>query len=281
MNVKSEWHPDLQDPSGCRSEKPRTVGRTMVIDKGLGIHAFEDLLQTAGEHIDMIKIGFGTPVLYPYPVLKTKVELARSRGISIFPGGTFLEVAVAQRRVGDFFRTVQSIGFSGVEVSDGTIELGRDERSDLIRTAREAELLVYTEYGKKVFGSAIETKQLSYTVSMDLDCGAELVTIEGRESGVGVGIYDASGNCRDDQLEAVLAAVPHRGCLLWEAPLKEQQVHLIRRIGAGVNLGNIAPTDILALEALRRGLRSDTFVFADRARTADQEQQETAWCYEI
>lgn len=281
MSVNSEWHPNLQDPSGCRSDKPRTAGRTMVIDKGLGILAFEDLLQTAGDYIDMIKIGFGTPVLYPYPVLKTKVELARSYGIAVFPGGTFLEVAVAQRRVGDFFRTVRSIGFTGVEVSDGTIELGRDERSDLIRTARDAELLVYTEYGKKVFGSTIETEQLAYTVSMDMDCGAELVTIEGRESGVGVGIYDASGACRDDQLEAVLAAVPQRGCLLWEAPQKEQQVHLIRRIGAGVNLGNIAPADVLSLEALRRGLRSDTFVFADRVKTAEPEARETAWSYEI
>jgi len=266
MEVTShlQWHPVLADPTGRRQAKPRSTGKTMVIDKGLGLNAFEDLLHTSGEHIDLIKIGFGTSPLYPQPLLKRKIEMARSFGITVYPGGTFLEVAIAQMAVGAFFDMVTNLGFTGVEVSDGTIEVKRSLRSELIRRGLEEGLDVLTEYGKKGWGSTIELEELIETVTLDAELGAQLVTIEARESGVGVGIFDEHGNCRDAELEQVLRSVPDPRLLLWEAPLKHQQVHLLRLLGPGVHLGNIGSQDIISLEALRRGLRSDTLAFGCR-----------------
>lgn len=255
------WHPFLQDPTGRRAGKPRTSGKTMVIDKGLGLRTFEDLLESAANYIDILKIGFGTSSLYPLPLLKEKIELAKRHHICIIPGGTFLEVAVAKQVTGEFFRLIAELGFSGVEISDGTIRMDRMLRDELIAAACSSGLRVFTEYGKKCFGSRISCDELVCTVLRDLEQGAELVTVEGRESGAGVGIYDEKGACRDEEIEAVMERIPNPEVLLWEAPQKSQQVHLIKLLGAEVNLGNIAPQDIYAVEALRRGLRSDTFVF--------------------
>jgi phosphosulfolactate synthase len=238
----------------------------MVIDKGLGWNAFEDLLETSATHVDMIKIGFGTSPLYPDHVLRQKIEAAKARQISVYPGGTFLEVAVANDLVDEYFQTIRSLGFTGVEISDGTIELDRSTRSRLILKGLDAGLTVYTEYGKKCWGSTIEMKSLIQTVAMDIRLGAELVTIEGRESGMGVGIFDQNGACKDEQIREVLAHIPNRHLLLWEAPQKSQQVHLIRMLGPEINLGNVDSHDILSLEALRRGLRSDTFIFPNQAK---------------
>src|SRR5687768_10897995 len=121
MKVTShvEWNPVLSDPTGRRQIKPRTLGKTMVIDKGLGLHAFEDLLETSGAHIDMLKIGFGTSPLYPLPVLQQKIKMAKAHDICIYPGGTFLEVAISQHALPSFFEMIQYFGFTGLEVSDG------------------------------------------------------------------------------------------------------------------------------------------------------------------
>jgi phosphosulfolactate synthase len=253
------WHPVLSDPTARRRSKPRTSGKTMVIDKGLGLHAYADLLETAAPYIDIVKFGFGTAPLYPPELLKRKIELAKERGITVMPGGTFLEVAVANGLTDEFFKMVGSLGFTGIEVSDGTIEMNQKLRTELILRGVTNGLEVYTEYGKKCWGSRVEVQELIDTVHSDIQSGAELVTIEGRESGAGVGIFDENGACRDDEVNAVLDQIPSPDLLLWEAPQKSQQVHLIMMLGSDVNLGNIAPQDIFALEALRRGLRSDTF----------------------
>jgi phosphosulfolactate synthase len=261
MDVTSqlEWHPALKDPTAGRSAKPRTSGLTMVIDKGLGLHAFEDLLETSSPYVDLLKIGFGTTPLYPTDLLKRKIELARRHGIAIMPGGTFLEVAVSQDAVGAYFDMIEAIGFDAIEVSDGTIELGREERSELIRRGRDCGLAVYTEYGKKLWGPGIDTEQLLETFMEDIRQGASLVTIEARESGTDVGIFDANGKCRDEELHEIVGIIPDPKRILWEAPQKQQQVHLLNALGPAVNLGNIAPQDLFSLETLRRGLRSDTF----------------------
>jgi phosphosulfolactate synthase len=266
---KNQWHPTLLDPTGQREVKPRMSGKTMIMDKGMGWNAFEDMLETAASHVDMIKIGFGTSPLYPHHVIKQKIEAAKARQISVYPGGTFLEVAIANDLVDDYFQTVCSLGFTGIEVSDGTIDLDRSMRSRLILKGLDAGLTVYTEYGKKCWGSMIEMKSLIQTVVMDIRLGAELVTIEGRESGVGVGIFDQNGNCKDEQIMEVLSHISNPDLLLWEAPQKSQQVHLIRMLGPEINLGNINAQDILALEALRRGLRSDTFIFPNRPKVEE------------
>ncbi|MFD0695007.1 phosphosulfolactate synthase [Paenibacillus sp. GCM10027628] len=266
MEVTShlKWNPVLADPTGRRQAKPRTLGKTMVIDKGLGLNAFEDLLSTSGDHLDMIKIGFGTSPLYPQQLLKTKIDMAKAAGICIYPGGTFLEVAIAQDAVPSFFDMVIALGFNGLEVSDGTIEVTRRLRNELILRGLNEGLQVITEYGKKGWGSSIELEELIETVTIDAQFGAELITIEARESGMGVGIFDTQGNCKDEELQKVLSAIPGQHLLLWEAPLKNQQVHLMQLLGPDIHLGNISTHDIISLEALRRGLRSDTLSFGTR-----------------
>jgi phosphosulfolactate synthase len=231
----------------------------MIIDKGLGLSAFDDLTAVAGDYIDIIKIAFGTSPLYPAELLMSKIRLAKSRGITVMPGGTLLEAAVIRDVVPAYFRQVLALGFDGIEVSDGTIELPRKQRDELIRTAVELGLKVFTEIGKKSFGSRIDAAVFAETAERDVEAGAELVTAEARESGVGVGLFDERGVCREKDLHALLKAVREPQKILWEAPQKEQQAALIKCIGPDVNLGNIAVQDVLALESMRRGLRSDTF----------------------
>lgn len=261
MEVTSQpfWQQGLVNPTGKRQGKPRASGITMVIDKGLGTRTFADLLETAEAHIDLIKLGFGTAALYPEEVLTQKIRLAAEADVAIMPGGTFLEAAVAEGMEERFLEQIAGLGFTAIEVSDGTIELDRQLRTKLIRDSCRLGLAVYTEYGKKCWGSRIEADALIDTVLADLEAGAELVTVEARESGVGVGIFDASGACRDEEVQAVLEGIPSPHLLLWEAPQKNQQVRLMELLGPDVNLGNIAPQDVISLEALRRGLRSDSF----------------------
>ncbi|MDF2937567.1 MAG: phosphosulfolactate synthase [Paenibacillaceae bacterium] len=261
MEVASQsfWQQELVNPSGKRKCKPRTSGITMVIDKGLGTRAFADLLETAEAHIDLIKLGFGTAALYPGEILNEKIRLAAQANVLMMPGGTFLEAAVAEGIEDRFLEQIAVLGFTAVEVSDGTIQLERALRTRLIQEGCRLGLTVYTEYGKKCWGSRIETEELIETVLSDLEAGAELVTVEARESGVGVGIFDESGKCRDGEVQAVLEGIPSPHLLLWEAPQKNQQVHLMELLGPEVNLGNIAPHEVISLEALRRGLRSDSF----------------------
>ncbi|WP_372629711.1 phosphosulfolactate synthase [Cohnella sp.] len=257
--LQSEWPDLLSDPSGRRASKPRLTGRTMVLDKGLGQSAFEDLLSLSGDYIDIVKIGFGTSPLYPPSILRKKVDLAAERGIAVIPGGTLLEAAVKLDVVPGFFRQVLAMRFTGIEVSDGTIHLDRDLRDELIKEAKCLGLQVFTEYGKKRPGSRIDFADFAATAERDLACGADMVTVEARESGIDVGLFDEKGACREEDLSYIRSALPNQDRILWEAPLKEQQVSLLKAIGARVNLGNIPFQDVLALEAMRRGLRSDTF----------------------
>lgn len=253
-----EWNSELRDPSGRRSAKPRHHGLTMVIDKGLGVTAFQDMLQASGAYIDMIKLGFGTSALYPEEVLQHKIRLCREHKITIMPGGTFLEAAVVRDMIEDFFAFVCQVGFDGIEVSDGTIQMDVKLREELIIRGKACGLKVFTEYGKKFWGSRVEIDDLIRTIHEDLRHGSELITIEGRESGKGVGIYDEQGKCDNDTIAEIVSHLPNPHVLLCEAPLKSQQAELINRLGPDANLGNIPPSDILSLEALRRGLRSDT-----------------------
>ncbi|KRE34951.1 phosphosulfolactate synthase [Paenibacillus sp. Soil522] len=266
------WSPELNDPSGLRkASDPETDnhgaghaegrGQTMVIDKGLGRNAFMDLIEIAADYIDCVKFGFGTAPLYNTELLLYKIKLAKRNNITVMPGGTLLETAVQQDVVPAFFDTICSLGFNGIEVSDGTIELSRSKRTELIQEGRKRGLRVVTEYGKKLSGSLIDATLLAITAEGDWEAGAELVTIEARESGVGVGLFDADGECREEVLESILEFVPDTKRIMWEAPLKHQQVHLLRKFGSDVHLGNISPNDTLSLETLRRGLRSDTFGF--------------------
>lgn len=261
-NVNNSWSSSLIDPSACRLHKPRTKGLTIIIDKGMGLNAFQDILQTAAPFIDYIKLGFGTSALYPHDILLEKVALAEQHHVSIFPGGTFFEVATVKGEVEDYFNTVQKVGFSAVEISDGTIEITGKYRSDSIRMARDKGLTVITEYGKKLKGSQVDIDQLEETFYRDMESGASYLIVEGRESGKNIGIYDHRGIADINCLKLIQQRLGSDvESLIWEAPHKDQQVQLMEFFGPHVNLGNISFHDIYSIESLRRGLRSDTFTF--------------------
>src|SRR5690554_972965 len=165
--ARAGWHPLLQDPSGQRQSKPRTVGRTMVIDKGLGLQAFEDFLAISSPYVDMVKLGFGTSPLYPLSLLQQKIDIAKSYQVIIYPGGTFLEVAVQHDEIDAYFEMIGTLGFTGIEVSDGTIEMSRELRNQLIERGRMMGLTVLSEYGKKLLGSQIEIEPFLSTIHQD------------------------------------------------------------------------------------------------------------------
>lgn len=258
QQVASLWLEQLYDPSGVRLNKPRDSGLTMVMDKGIGIRAFEDMLISAAAHIDIIKLGFGTSLIVPPSIVRQKTELAKKHGVLIMPGGTLLEIAYVKGMVDPYFHMMREMGFTAIEVSDGTISLSRRERSRLITAATELGFMTCTEYGKKLSGSRFDLVELEDTLLFDLDCGAVWMTLEGREAGVGVGIYDNHGACDQQLLAQITQHIVRNDKLMWEAPRKEQQLSILRQTGVNASIGNVSPDDIIALEALRRGLRSDT-----------------------
>jgi len=241
----------------------------MVLDKGLGWNAYTDLIDTAAPYIDFIKLGFGTAPLYPSELLLRKIRYAKQNNIVIMPGGTMLEVAVHMGLASSFFDTACALGFDGIEVSDGTIELDRGKRTSLIREGICRGMRVCSEFGKKDEEAVLDPYELAVTAEKDWEAGSELITIEARESGLGVGMFDSNGDCKEDTFAAIRRLLPTTDRVMWEAPLKAQQAYLIRAIGSGVHLGNIPPADVIALEAMRRGLRNDTFTHEQRLPVAD------------
>lgn len=245
-------------PLPGRKPKPRDEGLTMVIDKGMGLTETRDLLELAADYIDFIKLTFGTSAFYSAALLREKVALVRSYGVDIFPGGTFLEVALIQGKLQRYLVRARELGFTCIEVSDGTVEMSLQDRRDAIALARQEGFGVLSEVGKKDPDERIDCERLLDLMRGDLAAGAQRVIIEGRESGQGVVIYDPAGNVKTAELEALAGGLSNSAHLIWEAPLKNQQHTLIMRFGPNVNLGNVAPGDILSLEALRCGLRGDT-----------------------
>jgi phosphosulfolactate synthase len=252
------WEGVIDLPVRDRLRKPRETGWTMVIDKVLGFNAIDDLMQIAAPSIDVVKLTFGTSAFFRFDVLKEKVRTIVAHGVGCMPGGTLGEVAIWQRTFDRYLDRARELGFTAVEISDGTIEMDARTRADAITRAVKAGFRVLSEVGKKDPSDAQPMAVLADVVNADLDHGAFMVIMEAREAGKGVGIYDASGLPREAEIDAFLAGVRDPARILWEAPLAAQQRYLVLRFGANVNLGNIAPEDILALEALRCGLRGDT-----------------------
>jgi len=259
------WEGAFSIPYPGRSAKPRRTGLTMVIDKGLGEHLLRDLVQTAGDYVDIIKLTFGTSSFYNRDDLRKKNELITGAGIDVMPGGTFLEVSVWQRTLPAYLVRAGQLGFTAIEVSDGTIEMDRPTRRDVIRRAIGQGFKVITEVGKKDPAEALPIEAVHELIREDLGNGAFKVIIEAREAGRGVGIFDREGRTRAEEIDRILAGGADVDDLVWEAPLKNQQQDLILRFGVNANLGNIPPEEVLALEALRQGLRGDTLKRAYRA----------------
>jgi len=252
------WEGVIRMPVAGRSPKPRTSGLTMVIDKNVGLRQLDDLLEIASDYIDVIKLTFGTSAFYDKTLLRKKNRRITERGIEVMPGGTFLEVAVWQGVVDEYLDRAKRLGFSAIEVSDGTIDIGLRTRSDVIKRSIDRGFKVITEVGKKDPHDVLSISLTHRLIRKDVENGAFKVIIEAREAGKGVGIFDQEGRTRVDEMENIIAGVPDPSVLIWEAPLKNQQQDLILRFGPNVNLGNIPPEEILALEALRQGVRGDT-----------------------
>jgi phosphosulfolactate synthase len=240
-----------------RPPKPRRVGITHVLDKGLPVHELAGVLETCGGYIDVWKFGWGTA--YLDPGVASKLAILADHGILGCVGGTLLEVAWTQRRVDEFLAWAAAAGFPCVEVSRGAALMRPDEKYDLIRTAR-ARFTVLSEVGAKSATDRMPCTDWADEVAGDLDAGATWVLTEGRESGT-VGIYDDAGTVRQDVVAAVLGAGGVER-VVFEAPRKDQQVWFLRRFGPECNLGNIMPDEVLSLETLRLGLRSDTIGLA-------------------
>lgn len=231
----------------------------MVIDKGQGPNATADLLELAGDYIDHWKLSFGTSALMNEPLLRDKVAMVRERETLVYPGGTLTEFAMVQGVCQEYFRRAKALGFNGVEISDGTIDLSAAARRDAIRCALDLGLIVVSEVGKKDPRRQPTAETLAAQAISDLETGASWVIVEARESGKGVGVYADDGSVLARDLDLLLDGLD--GCrdrLIWEAPLKNQQEYFILRFGADVSLGNIQPNDALAVEALRAGLRFET-----------------------
>jgi len=256
--MEQAWDGVFEMPCPGRSEKPRSTGFTMVIDKGLGLQRTQDLIDTAGNVVDDVKLTFGTSAFYSGDLLLKKNELLLDAGIDCMPGGTFLEVAVWQGRYAEFLKRAKELKFNMIEVSDGTIEMSAEVRKDCIKRAQDEGFKVISEVGKKDPNEKIANSLMHDEIAADLALGVYKVIVEAREAGKNVGIYDKDGKIKDSEVDEIIAGVADPDTLCWEAPIKNQQQALILRFGINVNLGNIPPDDILALEALRQGLRGDT-----------------------
>lgn len=237
-----------------RSSKPREEGVTMVMDKGLSMRQAEDLIESSGALVDLIKLGFGTSLVTPR--LKEKVKFYQGSGIRVYLGGTLFEAFVARGQLKDYRKLVDQLGLDMVEVSDGSINMPAKEKCKYINDLAK-HFTVLSEVGSKESGILISPAKWVNMMRTELDAGSWKVIAEARESGT-VGIYRPSGHAHTALVNRILAKVAAKD-ILWEAPQKSQQVWFIKQLGANVNLGNIAPDEVIPLETLRLGLRGDTF----------------------
>ena len=243
-----------------RTEVPRTYGLTHVIDKGLGPHAIEDLLATGGPLIDIVKLGWGTSVVTAN--LKDKVKQYQEANIPVYFGGTLFEICLAQGKVSDYCKWLQSFDITMLEVSNGMGGLMAGEKKDWIRRLSQ-DFTVISEVGSKDPNIVYPADNWANWFEAELEAGAAYVIAEGRESGT-AGIFDRLGTVREDIFKAIVDRVPVEK-VIFECPIRSQQTWFIDKLGSNVNLGNIPPADVIGLETLRLGLRSDTFsIFAEK-----------------
>jgi phosphosulfolactate synthase len=229
----------------------RDRGLTHVIDKGLGPRAWEDVLETSGDYIDIVKLGWGTA--YVTPNLQRKLDVLRDKPVVL--GGTFFEVVYAKGSLDEYKQWLNELGLKHVEISDGTIDIPRDRKLELIEEfARE--FTVISEVGSKDSSVEFTSDEWTHWLREELDAGAWKVVTEAREGGT-AGIFDKSGAMRTG-LVADIAGAVSLDDVIFEAPTKAAQAWFIKEFGASVNLGNIPPDEVIPLETLRRGLRGDT-----------------------
>jgi phosphosulfolactate synthase len=231
--------------------EPRIAGLTHVIDKGLGPRGWEDVLEPSGEYIDVVKLGWGTA--YVTPNLRRKLDVLKEKPVVI--GGTFFEVVYAKGKLDEYKTWLRELGLTHVEISDGTIEIPRDEKLELIADfARD--FTVLSEVGSKDPSVEYSADEWTQWLRDELDAGAWKVITEAREGGT-AGIFDSSGGMRTELIAEIAEAVDPVN-VIFEAPTKSAQAWFVNTLGSVVNLGNIPPDEVIPLETLRLGLRGDT-----------------------
>jgi phosphosulfolactate synthase len=239
-----------------RTTQPRTNGITMVMDKGLSIQEAENFMSVAGPHVDVVKLGFGTAFVTPN--LRGKLNVYSKYNVPVYFGGTLFEAFLIRNQFDDYISTCKDYGITTVEVSDGSIIIPHAEKCGYIEKLKK-HFTVYSEVGSKDAAHIIPPYKWIELMSAELSAGADYVIAEAREAG-NVGIYRGSGEVREGLVQEILTQIPAEK-ILWEAPQKAQQLYFLELVGCNVNLGNIAPAEMIALEAMRIGLRGDTFMF--------------------
>ena len=237
-----------------RNKKPRTHGITMVMDKGLSIEEAKNFISVAGPHVDIVKLGFGTAFVTPN--LREKIEVYQSAGYPVYFGGTLFEAFLIRNQFDEYIAICKDYGISYMEVSDGSITIPHFEKCGYIEKLTQHGT-VLSEVGSKDAAHIIPPYKWIELMRAELEAGSSYVIAEARESG-NVGIYRGSGEVREGLVQEILTQIPEES-IIWEAPQKQQQLYFLELIGCNVNLGNIAPAEVIPLEAMRIGLRGDTF----------------------
>ena len=237
-----------------RTSKPRDSGFTMVMDKGLSVREAEDLVSVAGPYIDIVKLGWATS--YVTAGLEDKLKVYRNAGIPYYFGGTLFEAFIVRNQFDDYRKLLDKFELKYAEVSDGSIELDHSIKCEYIKKLA-SQVTVLSEVGSKDAEKIIPPYKWIELMQKELDAGAWKVIGEAREGGT-VGLFRSTGEVRSGLVEEILTKIPFEK-IIWEAPQKEQQVWFVKLLGTNVNLGNIAPNEVIPLETIRLGLRGDTF----------------------
>lgn len=237
-----------------RAIKPRQKGITMVMDKGLSVREVEDLLEVSEPHIDIVKLGWATSFVTPN--IDRKLKIYKDAGIPVYFGGTLFEAFIVRNQFDDYRKVLDKYDMQYAEVSDGSITIPHEEKCKYISQLK-SQVTVISEVGSKDETKIIPPYKWIELMQAEIDAGSWKVIAEAREGG-NVGIYRGSGEVREGLVEEILTKIPEE-TIIWEAPIKAQQVFFIKLLGANVNLGNIAPAEVIPLETIRLGLRGDTF----------------------
>jgi phosphosulfolactate synthase len=267
MNFKLSFIPK-------RSEKPRSKGITMMMDKGLGLRETENFIEASAHLTDLVKFGFGTAFVTSQ--LEEKLKIYRAAGIRPYFGGTLFEAFYARGMFKEFVKMLDKYDLDLAEISDGSIIIPPDEKCKLIHELSQTRT-VLSEVGSKDSGILISPAKWVRLMKAELEAGSWKVIAEGREAG-NVGVFRPNGTAHSMLINRIIASVKPED-ILWEAPQKNQQVWFIKLFGAEVNLGNIAPNDVIPLETLRLGLRGDTFFdflpksYADRLKQVNDDSE--------
>lgn len=239
----------------AREDKPRNKGLAMVMDKGLSTREAENLVASSGNYVDIVKLGFGTSIFCPD--LKEKVAVYKAANIKVYFGGTLFEAFVARNQFDAYRKYMEKYQIEYVEVSDGVLTISDEEKRNYIKELAK-DFTVLSEVGFKTGERHLTNEEWVAKMLAEREAGSWKVITEARESGT-IGIFNKDGSANTELIDSIYDAM-NADDILWEAPLKSQQVWFIKHFGSDVNLGNISPNEVIALETLRSGLRGDTLL---------------------